>query len=226
MTRQESVAVYRKIDPARWQRLFVVGDLHGCYDLLLEKLARQRFDKRRDLLISVGDLIDRGPENLQCLKLLYEPWFCAVRGNHEQMAIDALQTGDNGLWLTNGGAWYLRLADPEQRCVQTLVSLCARLPLVIDIPMADRHIVIAHADYPLDDYEFDSRILAEEVLWSRRRISRNQRGLGAPISGATHFFFGHTPLNHIRHYYNQFYIDTGAVFGGELSLIELNVLPL
>ncbi|MEA9391019.1 metallophosphoesterase [Acerihabitans sp. TG2] len=226
MTSQKSVAVYRKIDPARWQRLFVVGDLHGCYDQLLEKLARQQFDKQRDLLISVGDLIDRGPENLQCLSLLDEPWFCAVRGNHEQMAIDALHSGDSGLWLANGGAWYLRMADSEQRRAQTLVTLCAQLPLVIDIPMADRHIVIAHADYPLDDYGFEQPISTEEVLWSRRRITRNQRGRGTPISGATHFFFGHTPLNRIRHYYNQFYIDTGAVFGGELSLIELTALPV
>ncbi len=226
MTSQERAAVYRKIDPEAWQRLFVVGDLHGCYDLLLDKLARRGFNKQHDLLISVGDLIDRGPENLQCLKLLNEPWFCAVRGNHEQMAIDALQTGDNGLWLANGGSWFLRLGDEGQRNAQRLITRCARLPLVIDIPMADRHIVIAHADYPADDYGFERPISAEEVLWSRRRISRNQRGRGVTISGATHFFFGHTPLNRIRNYYNQYYIDTGAVFGGELSLVELKALPV
>jgi len=226
MVSQERAAVYRKIDAAAWQRLFVVGDLHGCYDLLLDKLARHEFDKRRDLLISVGDLIDRGQENLQCLTLLNEPWFCAVRGNHEQMAIDALQSGDKGLWLSNGGAWFLFLDEEGQRDAQRLIAGCARLPLVIDIPMADRHIVVAHADYPLDEYGFDRQISAEDVLWSRRRITRSQRGRGAPISGATHFFFGHTPLNRIRHYYNQYYIDTGAVFGGDLSFIELNTLPV
>ncbi|WP_413733358.1 metallophosphoesterase [Sodalis sp. RH21] len=219
-------AVYRKIDPNAWRRILVVGDLHGCYDLLQDKLAQHAFDTQQDLLVSVGDLIDRGPKNLQCLELLRQPWFCAVRGNHEQMAIDALQSGDGGLWLANGGRWFLRLDDDEQRRARALIAECADLPLVIDIPMADRHIVVAHADYPLDSYGFDRAVAQEDLLWSRQRINRNQRGRGAPIKGATHFFFGHTPLDRIRHYFNQFYIDTGAVFGGSLSVIELNTLPV
>lgn len=226
MTKHDGAMVYRQIDPDAWRRMFVVGDLHGCYDLLLDKLARHHFDQRCDLLISVGDLIDRGAKNLECLALLRETWFCAVRGNHEQMAIDALRSGDSGLWLANGGRWFLRLDDRQQRQARELIDLCARLPLVMDIPMADRHIVIAHADYPLDDYAFERQVDRDALLWSRRRINLNQRGRGAPIGGATHFFFGHTPMERVRHYYNQFYIDTGAVFGGTLSVIELNTLPV
>ncbi|WP_410016818.1 metallophosphoesterase [Sodalis sp. C49] len=217
--------IYRKINPDDWRRIFVVGDVHGCYDLLLAKLARQRFDRARDLLISVGDLIDRGAQNLQCLELLEQPWFCAVRGNHEQMAIDALSRGEENLWLANGGQWFWRLDEEQRRRAAALIERCAYLPLIIDLEMAQRHIVIAHADYPLDNYRYQQTVDPELVVWSRQRINRNQRGRGAPISGATHFFFGHTPLERVRHFYNQFYIDTGAVFGGTLTLVDITSLP-
>ncbi|NDL62987.1 metallophosphoesterase [Acerihabitans arboris] len=217
--------MYRKIDPNGWRRIFIVGDLHGCYDLLLAKLARQGFDRSADLLISVGDLIDRGAQNLQCLELLEQSWFCAVRGNHEQMAMDALSSSDEGLWLANGGQWFLRLDDEQRRRAAALIERCAGLPLIIDIEMPRRHVVVAHADYPLDSYRYGQAVDPELVVWSRQRINRNQRGRGAPITGASHFFFGHTPLERVRHFYNQFYIDTGAVFGGALTLVELTALP-
>jgi len=67
---------------------YVIGDLHGCFSLLERLLDEVRFDKSRDRLFSVGDLIDRGPESLRCLQLLAEPWFYAVQGNHENMMLN------------------------------------------------------------------------------------------------------------------------------------------
>lgn len=48
-------------------RLFVVGDIHGCYDLLMQQLERVQFNFEKDLLIAVGDLVDSGPDSLKCL---------------------------------------------------------------------------------------------------------------------------------------------------------------
>ena len=80
---------YHVLNGAEWRGIWVVGDLHGCrreLDLLLEQ---HKFDPQQDLLISVGDIIDRGPDSLGCLALLQEPWFRCVRGNHEEMALSA-----------------------------------------------------------------------------------------------------------------------------------------
>lgn len=44
-------------------RVFAVGDLHGSYNLLMAKLDEGGFDFEKDLLISVGDLVDRGSQN-------------------------------------------------------------------------------------------------------------------------------------------------------------------
>ncbi|WP_312110105.1 metallophosphoesterase, partial [Pantoea septica] len=52
---------YQYLNGENWQNIWVVGDLHGCRRQLDALLLEKGFDKRSDLLISVGDLIDRGP---------------------------------------------------------------------------------------------------------------------------------------------------------------------
>src|SRR3546814_19725952 len=81
-------ALHRHLPANTAGRDFIVGDLHGCLDLLQVELARIAFDPTRDRLFSVGDLTDRGPDSMGCLRLLREPWFYAVPGNHEDLLLD------------------------------------------------------------------------------------------------------------------------------------------
>lgn len=46
---------YEKIDGSKYRNIWVVGDLHGCYTNLMNKLDTIGFDNKKDLLISVGD---------------------------------------------------------------------------------------------------------------------------------------------------------------------------
>lgn len=70
--------------PANTQgRDFCIGDLHGCLGMLRSLLSAVKFNPNRDRLFSVGDLIHRGPNSLDCLALAEEPWFFPVAGNHE-----------------------------------------------------------------------------------------------------------------------------------------------
>ena len=73
-------------------RDFVVGDLHGCIDHFERLLDQIEFDAEKDRMFSVGDLVDRGPDSMACLRLLKEPWFHAVLGNHEDMMLDAVSS--------------------------------------------------------------------------------------------------------------------------------------
>ena len=61
--------------------IYVVGDLHGCYSLLIQELEKINFDFQNDVLICTGDLVDRGAENFESISLLEQPWFLSVRGN-------------------------------------------------------------------------------------------------------------------------------------------------
>ena len=134
-------------------RDFILADLHGHRALLEDRLADLNFDTRRDRLFSVGDLIDRGPDSPASLALLEESWFFAVRGNHEQMLIDAVHSQKSmawSRWLMNGGDWALHL-DEEQlaRWAERLDAL----PLTLTLELDDKRLGLCHAQYRLRHWD-------------------------------------------------------------------------
>ncbi|WP_254545987.1 metallophosphoesterase [Halomarina pelagica] len=81
-------AHHERIDAADWERIAVVGDVHGCHDELLDLL--DRLDPGEDdLLVFVGDLIRKGPASRAVVELVRDsPNMRAVRGNNEQKYVD------------------------------------------------------------------------------------------------------------------------------------------
>lgn len=199
----------------------MVGDIHGCYNRLMTQLEELQFNRHEDLLISVGDLIDRGPQSLECLDLIMEKWFVCVRGNHEQMAIDALAGKNVNLWFHNGGDWFNRLDYDQEVLAKALIARAENLPYVIELATRGKTIVISHADYPDSEYAFDKPIGLQDAIWSRERISALGDNIGKPIAGADAFYFGHTPIQRKWSPLNLNYIDTGAVFGNLLTIVQV-----
>jgi serine/threonine protein phosphatase 1 len=184
-------------------------------------LEQHKFDPQQDLLISVGDIIDRGPDSLGCLALLQEPWFRCVRGNHEEMALSALQGQEMALWQMNGGDWFFRLRGAALIAARHALRRCRELPLILHLQLGERIIVIAHADYPAQEYALNKPLDWQQVVWSRQRLEGIESGEQAGIRGADAFYFGHTPLKQSLTIANLHYIDTGAVFGNHLTLLRL-----
>ncbi len=56
------------------------------------------------------------------------------------------------------------------------------------------------------------------AMWSRNRISK---WLDHPVKGVEFVFVGHTPVDEVTHLSNVIYLDTGAVFGKRLTMIEV-----
>ena len=61
---------YQKINAHHYRHIWTVGDIHGDYQLLQSRLHQLSFCPETDLLISVGDNIDRGPESLNVLRVM------------------------------------------------------------------------------------------------------------------------------------------------------------
>jgi serine/threonine protein phosphatase 1 len=119
-------------------RDFVVGDLHGHRSLLEQALDGMAFDRRRDRVLSVGDLIDRGPESLATLSLIEEPWFHAVLGNHELMLLNFLGYYGSRLhsrksYASGAGEWITAAMARNPKVVARLADKVAALPLAMHV---------------------------------------------------------------------------------------------
>lgn len=105
-----------------FKRILAVGDIHGMYDKLIALMEIVKFDPEDDLLIFLGDYIDRGPQSLECLdyvmnlQQMYPERVIPLLGNHEAMCINYYDYEarkrslmDNFgkqmvlIWLDNGG---------------------------------------------------------------------------------------------------------------------------
>lgn len=208
---------------------YVVGDIHGEFSVLRDRLDEVAFDPDVDRLFSVGDLIDRGPESEFALDWLDQPWFYAVLGNHEEMALDAWHDADTLEWWTgsNGGEWWLKLGEEDQKA---FISAFEALPLAIEIS-TDRGLVgIVHADVPstmnwqafTDDLEAGDVRLRKHVLWARSRAMGRSETMRERIDGIERIYCGHTPMKSPTRLGNIYLIDTGACYrGGSLTLASL-----
>jgi serine/threonine protein phosphatase 1 len=119
-------------------RDFVVGDLHGQRALLEQALRAVAFDPRHDRVLSVGDLVDRGPDSIGTLALLEEPWFHAVLGNHELMLLNYLGYYDSRVhsrraYAAGAGTWLVQALARDARRVERLADRVAALPLSLQV---------------------------------------------------------------------------------------------
>lgn len=171
-----------------------IGDLHGSYDLLMKMLENISFSST-DRLISVGDLINKGTDSFKCLSLINEPFFHFVRGNHEQMLIDAYEELFKGEYFKassllnrNGGNWaheYMSniLNKRTSKETEQFVGLVEKLsisPFVLNI-QNKKKIHVIHGEIPvcqpfkkyqLTDDLFEQQafvsLYSTEILWCRK----------------------------------------------------------
>ncbi len=214
-------------------RDFCVGDLHGEFSALERALDTIGFDPQRDRLFSVGDLIDRGPQSYRALEFLAQPWFYAVRGNHEAMLLDALETENiDPDWIIRAGAdWWLEISAAER---ETFKNPFYALPYTIDIHTVPGKIGIVHADIPenIQWSTFTTQLpswehFREFALWSRKRINRIlQHRRTAAVEGVNLLVVGHTPVPEALIVENVCFLDTGAVYAGSFKGAALTILEI
>lgn len=217
------------------QRVFVIGDIHGRLEALKQKLLDVSFNEEIDLLISVGDLIDRGPNSVGVLRCYEESsWFKAVAGNHELMMSNAMKiwqkenkTDDEkrllSLWWKNGGDWSLDLPYKE---LEPLLDLVDRMPHAMTCLLSDgRQVGICHAQphgLNWQDMQHWKGDMYDNPrwIWGRTRIKEENP---KPVIGVDCTVHGHTKSDKVVKVANSYFIDTGSSkdYQGEFTLYEL-----
>lgn len=93
-------------------KIFAIADIHGCYDSLMA-LVKQLPITKNDVVVFLGDYVDRGPKTKQVISQMIKwekenPHWQFLYGNHEDLLLDALvfngrQYHSYDLWYQQGG---------------------------------------------------------------------------------------------------------------------------
>ena len=231
--------------------IYVVSDIHGCYDRYRKLLERIGLGPD-DTLYVLGDVIDRGSDGFRILlDMAGRPNVMGLMGNHEAMAIDAIpyvldavsQVGNTalseegeeavGLWFRNGGGVSLDsflLLDADE--ARTAWGYMRDMPLHREVEAGGRQFVLVHGGLdgfapsrPLDDYERD------EIVWCRPEADQAYYTDKVLVVGHTptwHFYreHGQRPLEAGIFRTGSFIdIDCGCVYpGGRLGCLCLDTM--
>jgi serine/threonine protein phosphatase 1 len=202
--------------------MFVIGDVHGRLDKLTRLLAK--LDPSEEVVF-VGDLIDRGPQSREVVKFVREGKYRVVRGNHEQMMIDALSSVpltmyDLQPWTRNGGGVTLAsygyslqdILDLQEDLPVSMLSdlrWMGTLPHYLEVssPKDDsgRSLIVSHS-YALPYLQAkDTPKGQDDIMWNRSWWPN-------PLSGTGFFnIFGHSIVRQVPFIYGDIAcIDTGA----------------
>lgn len=214
-------------------RDLIVGDTHGCFTKLADALDLVGFDPDAgDRLFSVGDLVDRGPECDCATDWLAQPWFFAVAGNHEDMAVRWPHGFmEPGSYMANGGGWNIGNPPELQR---EIAATFAALPIAIELETEQGLVGIVHAECPTPVWADFVRALQDPVLsrrrldelvscaqWSRTRVMFSDDSI---IEGVRAVVVGHTPMERMTSLGNTIFIDTGAWLQGGKTERKFTIL--
>lgn len=224
---------------------FAIGDVHGeaqklrqLHDAILDRIA---FDMLPACIIHLGDFVDRGPDSRGVIEavMALEALFAgsdrirviSLMGNHEQMMLDAYDSGDNseadGSWWAQGGA---ETADSyagganargqgwRETVPSAHITWMRRLPLIYRAP--DQPLVFVHAGIEPASFPNEPE---RTYLWTRsdRFFEHDKWPDRAELQDLT-VIHGHTPRSFEPEIFpHRINVDTGACFGGPLTAVML-----
>lgn len=220
------------------QRVYAIGDIHGCDDLFAALLKKIEADDAarpaaKTVLILLGDLVDRGPDSagvVERASRLGAP-FDAVRlliGNHEECFLAAL-TGDVKrlrYFIRIGGDATIKSywRDDEAYAAATFEELAERLPALVPQSHVD---FLGRGDDMIEigDYVFVHAGVRPGVPLDRQKLSDlrwiREEFLDGDLSHGVTVVYGHTISNEVNEAPGRIGIDTGAYATGRLTALGL-----
>jgi serine/threonine protein phosphatase 1 len=230
-----------RINEGDYSRVIAVGDLHGHHVPLLRLLEKLAV-RDSDLLIFIGDYIDRGPDSKDLIQELIELHdthtnVVFLKGNHEDMMLGSLGmdalVSDMDTWLYNGGSSTLRSYKVDTASIGGITSFRnineAVTALILESIPED------HLDFlsSLENYvESENFFFCHAGVDPYRRIEEGKHNVYNLLWMREHLYAehplwektvvcGHTPLEDILKTDNLICIDTGLHYFGRLTAIDV-----
>ena len=218
----QNLKTHLLINPARKQRVFFCGDVHGDKKALDQALAEVNFVVGKDMLIFVGDIIDRGDHSEELIDYVVNtPNIYSVIGNHEALFLNAIENNiDVGMYTSFGvgGSWIKNYSSAELRVMAAQIR--EHFPLSITVQTPIYKIGVIHASGP-DDWDALPTASDDEwdaYLWSLHQHQRAYFGAVHIVKNVDVVMHGHV-CNYKFLDGNHFWIDT-LFYTGRLTVIE------
>jgi serine/threonine protein phosphatase 1 len=220
------------------QRAYVIGDVHGCLDALVELLdviKRDNNDKpsSQTKIIFLGDLIDRGPQSREVVEFLanYTSDFADVifiKGNHEELFLSILSGQEEvfEVWFTVGGKSTARSYGVDDLGRIHMDAFGVYKDLRRCVPKKHREFLSSFQDY----YEFGDFVCVHAGIKPKipleKQRPKDMRWIRSSFidykKQHDHIVVhGHTVVERAECFGNRIAVDTGAGKGGTLSAVCL-----
>jgi predicted phosphodiesterase len=208
-------------------RTIIVGDIHGCYDELVELCDRFKISFSKDRVILLGDLVHKGPSSAKVISFMMENQIESVMGNHDDFFLKALKNE----------------VEPYQEYFEILSNLSFKKPELINwlsnrpLFLNEKKFLIVHAG--IDPDGFALQFLNREILLNIRYWDaiNNKMVITDGHSGIKNdyipwyeclklekfqnkkIFYGHWAKKEVQIHGNGKIIglDTGCCYGGKLT---------
>src|SRR6266700_2713038 len=222
----------------------IIGDVHGCFDELVALLARLGYsvEKQSNVpgslaysvkppegrkVVFLGDLVDRGPKIPEVLRLAMSMvkagTALCVPGNHDIKLMRKLRGKD--VQITHGLADSLQQLDKESPEFRAQVSDFLD-ELVSHYVLDEGKLVVAHAGMKEEMQGRGSGKVRDFALYGETTGETDEFGLpvrynwAAEYRGRAMVVYGHTPVPQPDWLNRTINIDTGCVFGGNLTALR------
>jgi serine/threonine protein phosphatase 1 len=205
------------------QKIFAIGDIHGCLDKLEELIEKIPADSQKDQLVFLGDYIDRGKYSREVVDYVINlknnfQNLIFLLGNHERMFLNYLEGIDEELYLYNGGrvtllSYGIKSTDlPQERKKKIPAEHLSFFQSLMSYYETPDYLFV-HAGL-MPGIELDKQKI-DDLVWVRWDFIDSSDDFGKIV------VFGHTPARAPSIAKNKIGIDTGAVYGGKLTCLEL-----
>lgn len=202
-------------------RVIAVGDIHGCFEEFIALLEKCDFRLGHDIVVSVGDLVDRGPQIKDVMK-----WFrmqtrhgyaYVAKGNHDDKA--------QRYWMGNKVSESHGLSQTIEQCKDmnhnSLVSWMDTFPHIIRVPDVNgKPTYIVHAGVdgrkPMEQQRTETCIYARFLDGKNFFDSENGIPWWETLDGSYNIISGHIIQENPRPVECSYCLDSGAYEGGGL----------
>ncbi len=212
-------------------RTIIIGDIHGCYKEFLSLLKKVGYKRKKDRLILLGDLMDRGPCSYEVLQWAIR-WkknnpdtFFLIRGNHEQMLVEQAGELDTRLiWRVVGKTQTIRSFRKHKDRMELYIPwILKNMPIY----HKEEDFQCVHAAIAEEDFECnDQDLLVKDHSWSKKNLYGGKITIigHTPLEGPTYYDGSGNPGQRLSYgsweklpSKGAICIDTGCVFGGPLT---------